>query len=206
MSTTRAARPLPLLLVAGLLVGCADDHPTSPDGVATLEAPAVAYAEGPNAAGQILETTDPGVLCGIPVLVTYRRTGADFGNAFGPPAVSNGRTSVIYTNPENGHTMTYESAGRAVREVVDEGTDEDGNFWIEIRETFPGLKGKIGSQDDRVIAFSAGTTIVEIRVTFVLGGPPVVELLDTLFQAGPDDPSGLFESPEQCAIAEDVLL
>jgi hypothetical protein len=48
--------------------------------------------------------------------------------------------------------------------------------------------------------------VVELRVTFVEGGAPIVELLDTPFLAGFQDPASLQESPEQCAIVEGILL
>jgi hypothetical protein len=202
----RTRFPTPLLLVAGLLVGCADDAPTSPGDPGALDVPEVAYAQGPNARGVILDIDFPDQLCGIPVVISYRRTGADFGDVFGQPAVSSGQLEIIYTNPENGNSVTYRGTGHVVRELLDQGVDDQGDTWIEVRETVSGIRGKIGATGGPVRGISAGKLVVELRVTFVAGGAPIVEVLDVPVLTGPDDPETFRESPEQCAVVEDILL
>ena len=206
MSTTRAVRPLPLLLVAGLLVGCADGDPTAPEDPATLAAPEVAYAQGPDVSGVISDITYEGQLCGIGVVVNRRATGANFGNVFGQPARATGRVWYTFTNPENGNSFTFQGAGLVVRELLDQGVNDQGEPWIVVQQTDLGLRGKISSGGGVPRALSAGKGVVVIRVTFIAGGSPVVELLDVPFKAGPDDPASMFGSPEQCAIVEDILL
>lgn len=216
--TIRTLTKATLLLATGLVVGCTDGGPTSPGEPLVLDQEAAfaglppgavlaaANGTGPEESGVILDVSFPGQICGIPVIISMFRTGAAFGDLFGQPADEAGSLLITYTNPANGHSVEYHRTGLITRELLDSGVLDSGEFWIEVREDYRGLRGKINASGGPVRATSAGRIVVDLRVIFLEGGGFTVELLGMPFLAGFEDPASHFESPEQCAIMEDILL
>lgn len=204
--SSRSSALTVLVLIPGILAGCADAAPTD---LAAPRPDDAAFAQNPGqlTAGEIPETgVFRGVfpntsICGIDVTTTVFDTDAEWPAEFGPPTREAGLNVLTWINEVNGNWVESRLTGQVTREILE--FFPDGSFMVH--ETFThGVQ--LRTATGAPLALSAGRLVLEFIVVPLPGGGFQLTSLETLFVAGPRDDGNLLQSPAFCAIVEDVLL
>lgn len=199
-------------LTVGLAAGCADGNPLAPDAsAATLDVapPQLPTADvtGPPSQTGVTRGSGPGVVCGIPVQVTVFNAGAAWDPLPGGPPARQARTNVLtLTNPDNGKSVSVQTAGRVTREILEVfETFEDGSPKVfRLREEFDGSLSRIQTSEGELLTIGAGRLILEFTVNLLPGGFFLTDV-EFVFEAGTTEQAPPLNSPPFCEIVVDAL-
>lgn len=200
-------------LTVGLAAGCADDNPVAPDASApalNVAAPGVssASAAGPPSQTGVTRGSGPDVVCGIPVQVTVFNAGAAWAPfPGGPPARQAGTNVITLTNPENGKSVSVQSAGRVTREILEVfEMFEDGSPKVfRARQENAGALSRIQTSEGELLTIGAGRLILEYTVNLLPGGGFFLTDVEFVIEAGTTEQAPPLFSPPFCDIVVPAL-
>lgn len=190
---------LTAVLAAGAVLGCQRDLTTA---AKSATRPSLSSEGGygqPVAAG-VFQGQVTGSVCGIAVTEQVVEGGGVF--VAGPAGTRTkhaGIAKLIMTNPANGKTLEWLSAGPSTREIT--AVNPDGSFMVT--ETFSGLGPLLKEVNGPVLFFDAGHAVVSGIITPLPDGTFQGQILSiTVDGPHPAMPG----SPDFCAVVDGALL